>query len=229
MYPDDQGVYTCRASNSFGEDETTAPLTVTDVELLETCSDLNVQPRFVVPLQPRSIVEGEPIEMNVEVVAVPRPAIQWFFHGRPITSSRDHTITGTTGPKSKLTIPEVFPDDAGPYEVLAVNPAGRATSTANLSIVERKLFIITYYYDRYSYYDYYDNDDSLCGTAVDDQTATASHKPSFIFNLQPTTVTEGQRAILRAQVTAVPVATLTWYHNHRLIKPNRDFQVSLII
>lgn len=138
VYPDDQGVYTCRASNNFGEDETTAPLTVTDVELLETCSDLNVQPRFVLPLQPRSVTEGEPIEMKVEVVAVPTPAIQWFFHGRPITSSRDHTITGQSGPKSVLTIPEVFPEDAGPYEVLAVNPAGRATSTANLTIVERE-------------------------------------------------------------------------------------------
>lgn len=141
VYPDDQGVYACRASNPFGEDETTAPLTVTDVELLESCSDLNVQPRFVLPLQPQTVSEGEPIEMKVEVVAVPAPAIQWFFHGRPIISARDHMITGHKGCKSKLTIPEVFPEDAGPYEVLALNPAGRATSAANLSVTERKLLL----------------------------------------------------------------------------------------
>ncbi|XP_022670582.1 myosin light chain kinase, smooth muscle-like, partial [Varroa destructor] len=199
VYPDDQGVYACRASNPFGEDETTAPLTVTDVELLESCSDLNVQPRFVLPLQPRTVSEGEPIEMKVEVVAVPAPAIQWFFHGRPIISARDHMITGHKGCKSKLTIPEVFPEDAGPYEVLALNPAGRATSAANLSVTEH--------------------------TAMDEQTATASHKPTFVLHLQPITVTEGQRAVLRAQVSAVPAAQISWYHNYRLIKPSRDFQV----
>lgn len=60
---------------------------------------------------------------------------------------------------------------------------------------------------------------------MDEQTATASHKPTFVLHLQPITVTEGQRAVLRAQVSAVPAAQISWYHNYRLIKPSRDFQV----
>lgn len=135
VYPDDQGIYTCRATNPFGEDETTAPLTVTDVELLEA-SDLSVQPRFLLPLEPTTALEGNPVEMKVEVTAVPSPAIQWFFHGRPITSSRDHKIS-TKGKKSNLVIPEAMPEDSGPYSVSAVNPVGSATSKANLRIIRK--------------------------------------------------------------------------------------------
>lgn len=106
---------------------------MTDVELLET-SDLSVQPRFLLPLEPTTALEGNPVEMKVEVIAVPPPAIQWFFHGRPITSTRDHKIS-TKGKKSNLVIPEAFPEDSGPYEVSAVNLVGSASTKANLNVV----------------------------------------------------------------------------------------------
>ncbi|XP_028966661.1 muscle M-line assembly protein unc-89-like [Galendromus occidentalis] len=194
VYPDDQGIYTCRATNPFGEDETTAPLTVTDVELLET-SDLSVQPRFLVPLEPTTALEGNPVEMKVEVIAVPPPAIQWFFHGRPITTSRDHRIK-TKGKKSNLVIPEAFAEDSGPYEVSAVNIVGTAKTKANLTVIP-----------------------------LDEQSATASRKPQFLVELLPVTAQEGQRAVFRSLVSAVPSASISWYHKHRLIKSSRDFQI----
>lgn len=62
--------------------------------------------------------------------------------------------------------------------------------------------------------------------AIDEQTATASRKPQFLVEITPLTAQEGQRAVFRSVVSAVPSATISWYHKHRLIKSSRDFQVS---
>lgn len=57
-----------------------------------------------------------------------------FRNNQEFKPSRDFKIT-TEGGKSSLFITELFPDDAGTYNVKATNKAGQASTTAPLKVI----------------------------------------------------------------------------------------------
>ncbi|XP_067120871.1 titin [Centruroides vittatus] len=80
VFPDDDGIFHCKAVNCFGEDETSAKLTVTEDIVIIEKTDVCEPPRFVKPLLPKTAPEGEPVEMSVEATGVPTPALSWLVY-----------------------------------------------------------------------------------------------------------------------------------------------------
>lgn len=97
-----------------------------------------VPPEFSDLLKPQIIQDGNEVTMTCQVTGVPTPVIKWYKDDHEIVPSTDFKVeydeeTGVC----KLTIPEVFPDDAGVYACAAKNPFGESVTTANL-VVQRK-------------------------------------------------------------------------------------------
>ena len=59
--------------------------------------------------------------------------VQWQFNGEPLVS-QDY-IPSMEGDTYRLTIPEVFDEDAGRFSVVAENSTGRAVCSALLTVV----------------------------------------------------------------------------------------------
>ena len=97
--------------------------------------DKGEAPRFVWPLTPMRVSDGEPTKLICTLTGKPIPAITWYQHGRELIPSKDFQphFEGSTGTAS-LHITEVFPDDAGIYRCRAANKHGMAECEATLSV-----------------------------------------------------------------------------------------------
>jgi hypothetical protein len=58
--------------------------------------------------------------------------VSWLFNGEPLVS-QDYQ-TSMEGDAYRLTIPEVFDEDAGRFSIVAENPSGRAVCSAILNV-----------------------------------------------------------------------------------------------
>lgn len=94
-----------------------------------------VAPEFVELLQPQIIPDGEEVTLTCRVEGSPFPHVTWYKQSQEIQPSTDFnmSVEPETGLVT-LTIPEVFPEDAGEYAVRAVNPFGESITTANLLV-----------------------------------------------------------------------------------------------
>lgn len=102
-------------------------------------------PIFTRPLLSQLVPEGEPVKMEVEVLACPEATFTWTFKKKPIKSSRDFHITSENN-KSVLLISEAFGDDSGAYTCKAQNEVGTATTTATLTIESKILITVFEFY-----------------------------------------------------------------------------------
>lgn len=92
-------------------------------------------PKFIKPLVPQIIPEGEVAFLEAEVTSKPEAEFTWFRHGQKITADEELEVQITSGDnKSSLVLGELFEDDSGDYTVTAQNPIGRASSTATLLV-----------------------------------------------------------------------------------------------
>ena len=73
----------------------------------------------------------------------PEPCIKWFQEGRQLTDQADFEIAYRDC-RVTMTIPEVFPQDAGEYRCTAENIAGMASSTTEL-VVRGNLSIVFFF------------------------------------------------------------------------------------
>ncbi|VDN11237.1 unnamed protein product [Dibothriocephalus latus] len=92
-----------------------------------------VPPHFTKQLQDIVVEEGSRVVLEGSVEGKPTPAISWYRANTPLTASPDFRIEYVDG-TVRLTLPEMTENETGTYTCEATNPAGRATSSANLSI-----------------------------------------------------------------------------------------------
>jgi len=95
--------------------------------------ELPVPPEFVEPLRDIAAQEGTRVTFEGCVRGRPEPTIRWFREGRPLTAGADFEISYRDG-RVRLSIPEVFQEDAGRYLCSAENKAGRSQSSAELVV-----------------------------------------------------------------------------------------------
>lgn len=143
-FAEDSARYTCRATNSAGEDETTALLSVKETEPEEVLT----APSFTKTLQPGIAKEGSTFQFECKVEGNPLPTVQWFKNGECIDNSPDYIITYNNG-VAVLKFEKVYLEDKADYTCKASNQMGSAQSTANL-VVTRKLLIFFQFIRKYN-------------------------------------------------------------------------------
>lgn len=123
------GKYEVVATNPRGEAKSTSTVVIT-----EEVSDVQ-PPRWVKPIKPQIVQEGEVVIFESIVKATPTATFQWFIKDVPVTSTPEVRIV-TVGNKSTLLISEITPEYAGPITCRAENVAGSLTHTANINVVK---------------------------------------------------------------------------------------------
>ncbi|KAI6230227.1 Hemicentin-1 [Aphelenchoides fujianensis] len=134
LLPQDAGVYEVVVVAPGGEARTKARLSV---NLAKTGKEAEkglalVAPRFNTPLKPAVVAEGQSAEFRANFVGDPEPMISWFRNNEPILKSRQGYEMGHANGDCWLKIASVGQDHVAEFKVEASNPAGKASSVANL-------------------------------------------------------------------------------------------------
>ncbi|KAI1702784.1 immunoglobulin domain-containing protein [Ditylenchus destructor] len=123
----DAGIYSCKAVNKAGRDETIARFGV--VEELEA-------PHFIEKLEECEVREGTKAQLECKVVGKPEPQVEWYRDGKAIKvddSTKEHFIVKKEeNGKQILVINNARLSDAGTYSCKAVNKAGSDQTEADL-------------------------------------------------------------------------------------------------
>lgn len=101
-------------------------------------------PFFMSPMESLKVMDGEGVLFTTVVVGTPAPDVKWLHNGKGVQQNPDFHVTfdGKSGIAS-LEISDVFPQDTGLYECIAVNEFGMATVSAHLT-VDRKSYSSLY-------------------------------------------------------------------------------------
>ncbi|CAH0765342.1 unnamed protein product [Bemisia tabaci] len=130
-YEEDSGVFSCKATNTTGQVETSARLIVKKPEVTGDA------PKFTEPLKPVLAKPRSETVLTAVVVGSPLPTVLWFAREKEIVPDETHVVefNPETG-RTTLTISEVTELDETVYSIKAVNVFGRAECKANLVISE---------------------------------------------------------------------------------------------
>lgn len=83
-------------------------------------------------------MDGDDVTFTAVLTGEPAPEVKWYQDDEELTPNPDRSITfkPETG-EATLVLYGVFPEDTAVYKIVATNPVGRATISANL-IVQSK-------------------------------------------------------------------------------------------
>ncbi|KAI8497714.1 hypothetical protein Bbelb_243660 [Branchiostoma belcheri] len=79
-YPEDQGLYTCKASNSYGETSCSARLHVSEEYTLDTTHAM--PPKFIHTFHDTDAMEGREVRFDCRIIGIPQPKVAWYLHNR---------------------------------------------------------------------------------------------------------------------------------------------------
>ena len=99
---------------------------------------VRVAPEFTTPLEDVHTTDGGKAQFQVAVSGQPKPEITWYKDNSQVEVGEEFQITVEDN-VSSLTIPDVYPEDAGEYKVVAKNDVGTITSTAVLFVESKYL------------------------------------------------------------------------------------------
>ena len=107
--------------------------------LLPMCSlgstPQGLPPKFITTIQPEETKEGATVRFECNVKGEPSPDIEWYKDNQYVEQS-DRVKIDTKDGVSVLTIENVSTLDEAVYKVLARNPVGTSTCTAELLVEE---------------------------------------------------------------------------------------------
>ncbi|TRY64155.1 hypothetical protein TCAL_04008 [Tigriopus californicus] len=119
----DMGTYQCKASNPAGSISWNISLTVLEV------------PRFVKPMENKSVPEGETVVIECQATGSPKPQLSWTKDGGPFVSTERHFFTAAN---QKLIIMKVKPSDSGKYECSIHNQLGQESQSSLVEVLPNK-------------------------------------------------------------------------------------------
>jgi len=153
----DQGQFRCVATNPTGSAQTQCTLSVlpghessemtsSQISTVPTSADEvdagGQAPKFVEPIQPSVVVEGDTCTFRAVVRGEPQPQVEWLKEKMELQMTDRHSSTYDvrTGVCS-LVLRNCQQSDTGVYSCRAGNVCGRATCTANVVVVREHLFL----------------------------------------------------------------------------------------
>jgi len=228
----DAGLYTCVATNKYGEAHFDVNLTIIEKELV-------VAPKFVERFQTVHINEGDPLTLHCRAVGTPMPNLKWQKDGNQIYSTPPNLIIESSDGASSLYLTETSVKDGGWYQCTATNEAG-STATRGRVYVNPALV---------SYHDSWDGLNLPKPQKViepeksppretiylkhierpppvlkrdEDEPRYISQKPAFTTHIRDLHLVEGDRALFDARLIPIgdPNLQIEWYLNGRLIEPS---------
>ncbi|KAM3620522.1 uncharacterized protein V6R79_024924 [Siganus canaliculatus] len=122
---DDEGTYTCTASNVAGQDQAQVQLLVQVPPVVEV-----LEPPFNSPLQER--VTNQRIAFPCPAKGLPKPVIRWLRNGQELTGDEPGVSILEDG--TLLILASVSPLDNGEYVCAAVNDAGSTERKYQLKV-----------------------------------------------------------------------------------------------
>jgi len=152
----DQGLFRCVARNSSGSAETksalsvlpgqdSADMTSSQISTVPTSGDEvdagGQAPKFVEPIQPCVVVEGDSCTFRAVVKGDPQPEVEWLKEKMELhlTDRLSASYDIHTG-ECRLVFRNCQQSDTGVYSCRAGNVCGRATCTANVVVVRQYNF-----------------------------------------------------------------------------------------
>jgi hypothetical protein len=96
-------------------------------------------PEFVIEIQPCKVKEGQKAEFTCQVKGQPVPELTWLFNGQEIESQGQYAFM-QRDQLQVLEVHEAVPTNSGTFEVVAKNPFGTVSCSADLQ-VQGQLFI----------------------------------------------------------------------------------------
>ncbi|XP_051895600.1 basement membrane-specific heparan sulfate proteoglycan core protein isoform X2 [Pristis pectinata] len=112
MTPADAGDYICRAENVLGMQEVKF-----SVSIISISTSQGTAPKVRVYPSPRTVTEGQMLELHCQATGQPEPRVTWYRAAGPLTTN--HQVQG-----SVLRILRVTPADTGDYICRAENVLG---------------------------------------------------------------------------------------------------------
>ncbi|XP_026178915.1 hemicentin-1 [Mastacembelus armatus] len=122
---EDEGTYTCTATNTAGRDEAQVQLLVQVPPVVEV-----LEPPFNSPLQER--VANQRIAFPCPAKGLPKPVIRWLRNGQELTGNEPGVSILEDG--TLLILASVSPLDNGEYVCTAVNDAGSTERKYQLKV-----------------------------------------------------------------------------------------------
>ncbi|KAJ0183997.1 hypothetical protein K1T71_000420 [Dendrolimus kikuchii] len=202
---EDEGRYSCEASNMHGSASTYARLTVvTDRLIWEADAKLKRErsagvegeypPQFTMRLRDRRVQATYPVRLTCQVVGNPSPIVTWFKDSVEVTLDSRHSMYQDEHFHT-LEIAPTTVEDGGIYEVMARNTCGAVSCR--------------------------------CGLVVD-KGIRAYVAPEFCCGLEPLyTLNEGEELRISAVVEAYPSVGVIWYRNGVRLRPSRRAVMTL--
>jgi Immunoglobulin I-set domain len=203
----DNGRYTCEASNKEGRVSTFARVqTVSDPKIFEADNKLkrNMEtdleqldeclPQFTMRLRDRRVQCTYPVRLTCQVLGVPQPAVKWFKDDIELIED-DRIAFMQEDQFSTLEFSRTHLEDSGQYTVTAKNELGSVSCHCNLIV---------------------------------DKGIRAYISPEFFKPLDMMyTFNEGDEIRLQAHVEAYPSVGVTWHHDGIRLRPSRRIQATL--
>ena len=124
---EDEGIYQCVAKNAHGEVSCTAKFLINEEA---------VEPEFVQKMKHIEIMEGSEARFEIEVSGSPCPEVTWFKKKEKLVESDKYNIV-SEGLMSSLTVLNCVSSDAGVFQAVAENSAGKISSNAQLTVLEK--------------------------------------------------------------------------------------------
>ncbi|CAG4977771.1 unnamed protein product [Colias eurytheme] len=136
---EDEGTYTCEASNNLGKASSKACLVVYRPEVRRLRSPTReIAPKFYTYPFNKVVEEGETVVFQCAVGGLPPPWATWDKDGIIITPTSRISIKEKDEMLRILQIDEVTIEDVGLYRITLENDYGRAEASARLEVISHK-------------------------------------------------------------------------------------------
>lgn len=187
------GKYEIVATNKAGEARSSGSVVVSDKKDSEELR----APKFIEPLQPKTVLENDVVILEATVESYPTSSFQWFVNSQPVKTLPDLRIAGKEN-KSILIVEKFSKTNIGVYTCRAENVAGSVTSTASVQIVPE--------------------------TQLEEVVEFVS--PRFIEKLNPIQLMDGDELILPCKVVGHPTPKIEWFRNDQPIIEQKGTTIS---
>ncbi|CAN8024063.1 unnamed protein product, partial [Ixodes persulcatus] len=203
VYLEDSGVFSVKAENRGGSAKSSANLVVE--ERREQRSGV-APPNFTKTIQDVSVKAGKLVRLDAKVSGSKPFDVYWLKNGKKVTPDVSHKIIEEENQYTLLILEAQVESDSGSYECVAINSAGEARCQAHVLVEGAK--------------------PKTPPTSPKDAPGGDAKPPTVTEPLKPLAVKEGQSAVFRCKIPAVPGAQVKWYRGDQLVKQSRYFRMS---